>query len=99
MHDSVERAGLGDNVHYFSSTFDALHPRTIDVLLASTSRRFPLFAQLYGQSETGPVVARAYTKLRKKTSDARCVGIPLPGMTAVRVVPCQGTRGSAQRRS
>lgn len=84
------------NVKYFSSTFDALHPRTIDVLLAATNRRLPLFAQLYGQSETGPVVARTYTRRRRKTADARCVGIPLPGMTAVRVVPRDGHAPSAE---
>ena len=77
-------------VKYFSSTFDAIHPRTIDRLLAASRRRFPVFAQLYGQSETGPIVARSYTRRRPEDSDGRCVGIPLPGMTDVRVVSRDG---------
>ncbi|GAA1532424.1 class I adenylate-forming enzyme family protein [Brevibacterium picturae] len=88
-----EREPLG-NVKYFSSTFDALHPRTITTTLAATKRRFPIFAQLYGQSETGPIVARAYTQFRKHDEDARCVGIPFPGMTSVRVTPRNGVRPS-----
>ena len=39
------------NVKYFSSTFDAIHPRTISRLLKSSERRSPLFFQIYGQSE------------------------------------------------
>ncbi|MFC3965631.1 class I adenylate-forming enzyme family protein [Nocardia jiangsuensis] len=78
------------NVKYFSSTFDAIHPRTIHRLLHASRRRFPLFAQLYGQSETGPIVARAFTKWRSEKSDGRCVGIPFPGMTDFRVIGRNG---------
>lgn len=77
-------------VKLFSSTFDAIHPRTVRRLLNATSRRAPLFGQLYGQSEVGPAVVRAFTRRHADTADGRCVGIPFPGMTEVRVVSRDG---------
>jgi acyl-coenzyme A synthetase/AMP-(fatty) acid ligase len=80
------------SVQLFSSTFDAIHPRTIHRLTRASKRRFPLFGQLYGQSETGPVVVRTYTRFRSPTADGRCVGFPFPGMTDIRVVSRDGKR-------
>jgi acyl-coenzyme A synthetase/AMP-(fatty) acid ligase len=77
-------------VRYFSSTFDAIHPRTVHRMLAASAHRFPVFGQLYGQSEVGPVVARAFTRRRALDADGRCVGRPFPGMTGVRVVSRDG---------
>ncbi|MFE4371302.1 AMP-binding protein [Streptomyces sp. NPDC056835] len=74
------------NVKLFSSTFDAIHPRTVHRLLHASRRRAPLFGQLYGQSEVGPTVVRAFTRRRAPDADGRCVGRPFPGMTDVRVV-------------
>lgn len=84
------------NVRLYSSTFDAIHPRTVHRLLRATRRTAPVFGQLYGQSETGPVVARSYTKLRSLEADGRCVGVPFPGMTGVRVVSRDGTPPSKE---
>lgn len=78
------------NVKYFSSTFDAIHPRTVHRLLGASRREHPLFAQAYGQSEVGPIAARTYTKGRGAEADGRCVGVPFPGMTGVRVVSRDG---------
>lgn len=78
------------NVKYFSSTFDAIHPRTVSILLNATKRRNPLFAQAYGQSEVGPIAARTYTRKGGSDFDGRCVGSPFPGMTGVRVVSRDG---------
>jgi acyl-coenzyme A synthetase/AMP-(fatty) acid ligase len=83
------------NVKYFSSTFDAIHPRTVRRLLGASERRSPLFAQLYGQSEVGPVVGRTFSKRRREGQDGRCVGFPFPAMTDVRVVGRNGRRPSA----
>ncbi|MER5749379.1 class I adenylate-forming enzyme family protein [Streptomyces sp. NPDC002088] len=77
-------------VKYFSSTFDAIHPRTVHRLLHASRRRAPLFVQLYGQSETGPVVASAFTRRQTADANGRRVGIPFPGMTDVRVVSRDG---------
>lgn len=78
------------NVKLFSSTFDAIHPRTVHRLLRATRRRAPMFAQLYGQSEVGPVVARSFSARRAPDADGRCVGMAIPGMTEVRVVSRNG---------
>ncbi|MFF4346882.1 class I adenylate-forming enzyme family protein [Streptomyces sp. NPDC001530] len=78
------------NVKLYSSTFDAIHPRTVQRLLGATDRRAPVFGQLYGQSEIGPAVARSFSRRRPAEADGRCVGMPFPGMTDVRVVSRNG---------
>ncbi|GLF92649.1 class I adenylate-forming enzyme family protein [Streptomyces yaizuensis] len=83
------------NVKLFSSTFDAIHPRTVHRLLRATRRRSPVFGQLYGQSEVGPAVVRGFTRRRTPDDDGRCVGMPFPGMTDVRVVSRDGRPPSA----
>lgn len=77
-------------VRIFSGTFDAPHPRTIGRLLAASCRARPLFFQLYGQSETGPVTARWHTARSVAKGDSRCVGLPLPGFTRVRITDDDG---------
>ncbi len=74
----------------FSSTFDAIHPRTVSRLLSGSRQRRPLFAQMYGQSEIGPTIIRGYTLRRHPEADLRCIGIPFPGMTSARVVSRDG---------
>ncbi|GLW70757.1 putative fatty-acid-CoA ligase FadD [Kitasatospora phosalacinea] len=83
------------NVKLFSSTFDAIHPRTVHRLLRATRRRAPYFGQLYGQSEVGPAIVRGFTRRRTLDDDGRCVGVPFPGMTDVRVVSRNGLPPSA----
>ncbi|HZN19827.1 MAG TPA: class I adenylate-forming enzyme family protein [Micromonosporaceae bacterium] len=97
----MEWEGLTDDprrpfasVRYFSSTFDAIHPRTISRLLESSGRRAPLFFQIYGQSEVGPAVGRPYFRRSALRMDGRCVGFPMPGSAKVRVVSRDGKRPS-----
>ncbi|MGR3932832.1 class I adenylate-forming enzyme family protein [Streptomyces sp. BRA346] len=78
------------NVLALSSTFDAIHPRTVQKILGASRRRRPFHLQLYGQSEVGPTVGRATSRRRAMSADGRCVGFPFPGMTAVRVVDRNG---------
>ncbi|WP_329178003.1 MULTISPECIES: class I adenylate-forming enzyme family protein [unclassified Streptomyces] len=78
------------SVKYFSSTFDAIHPRTITRLISSSKRRVPLFFQIYGQSEVGPAVGRPYFSKSVHRTDGRCVGYPMPGCAKVRVVSRNG---------
>jgi acyl-coenzyme A synthetase/AMP-(fatty) acid ligase len=82
------------SVRYFSSTFDAIHPRTISRLLGSSERRAPMFIQLYGQSEVGPAVGRPYFRKSAHRTDGRCIGYPVPGGPRVRVVSRNGKRPS-----
>lgn len=78
------------NVKYFSSTFDAIHPGTMDRLLRASRRRAPLFFQIYGQSECGPLVGRGYTRRNAHKANGRCLGYGMPGLTRFRVVPRDG---------
>jgi acyl-coenzyme A synthetase/AMP-(fatty) acid ligase len=96
----MEWEGLTDDprkpfasVKYFSSTFDAIHPRTISRLVRSSERRAPLFFQIYGQSEVGPAVGRPYFRKSAHRADGR-VGYPMPGCAEVRVVSRDGKRPS-----
>jgi acyl-coenzyme A synthetase/AMP-(fatty) acid ligase len=83
------------SVKYFSSTFDAIHPRTMSRLLKSSDRRGALFFQIYGQSEVGPAVGRAYFRRSAHKVNGRCVGWQMPaGAARVRVVSRDGRRPS-----
>lgn len=84
------------SIKYFSTTFDAIHPRTISRLLKSSLRRAPLFFQIYGQSEVGPAVGRPYFPKSAHRADGRCVGYPMPGCARVRVVSRDGKRPSSK---
>lgn len=83
-------------VKYVSSTFDAIHPRTVAKLLGASRRRRPAQLQLYGQSEVGPTVGRVTSRRHTTKVDGRCVGFPFPGMTSVRVVPRDGHEPTAR---
>ncbi|MFC0437581.1 class I adenylate-forming enzyme family protein [Kutzneria buriramensis] len=80
------------NVRYYSATFDAVHPRTVETLLGASKRARPLFFQLYGQTETGPVTGTWITRRSLATMDGRCVGWALPGTIRLRVVDADGNR-------
>ncbi|WP_067838441.1 class I adenylate-forming enzyme family protein [Nocardia lijiangensis] len=82
------------SVKYFSSTFDAIHPRTMSRLVDSSERRGALYFQIYGQSEVGPAVGRAYVRKSAHRADGRCVGWAMPGCAKVRVVSRDGSRPS-----
>lgn len=82
------------SVKYFSTTFDAIHPRTMSRLLRSSERRGALFFQIYGQSEVGPAVGRPYFRNSAHRANGRCVGWAMPGCAKVRVVSRDGKRPS-----
>lgn len=83
------------SVKYFSSTFDAIHPGTVNRLLRASDHPHPVFFQIYGQSEVGPAAGRPYLKLSRDTFNGRCVGWPMPfGCARVRVVSRDGGRPS-----
>jgi acyl-coenzyme A synthetase/AMP-(fatty) acid ligase len=84
------------NVKALSSTFDAIHPRTVLKILGASRRRRPVHVQLYGQSEIGPTVGRVTAKRRTAAADGRCVGFKFPGMTAIRVVERNGQPPTAE---
>ncbi|MEX1656955.1 class I adenylate-forming enzyme family protein [Streptomyces pseudovenezuelae] len=85
------------SVKVFSSTFDAIHPGTMSKLLKASNRPGALFFQIYGQSEVGPAVGRAYFRHSAHKANGRCVGWAMPmGAARVRVVSRDGKRPTAQ---
>ncbi|MGA5449231.1 class I adenylate-forming enzyme family protein [Streptomyces umbrinus] len=79
-------------VRSYGSTFDAIHPRTVQRLLGASNRRSPWLMQLYGQSETGPVAFQWYTRRSAARADGRRVGIGIPGFTRTRIADSEGRR-------
>lgn len=79
------------DVRLFISTFDAMHPPAVRSLLGASRRRVPLWMQGWGQSETGPLTFRFFTR-RALAAPAgrhpttRNLGRPVPGRVALRVV-------------
>jgi fatty acid CoA ligase FadD22 len=83
---------------YFNS-FDAMHPRTIQALLDASKRKFPVWLQCYGMTETQVVSVRPYTRgsfARLKGRDTRSVGWEVPGIRARIADPETGKRRSDQ---
>jgi acyl-coenzyme A synthetase/AMP-(fatty) acid ligase len=96
-HLADDPRGPFETVKVFSSTFDAIHPGTMSRLLKSSKRRGALFFQIYGQSEVGPAVGRAYLRRSAHKANGRCVGWQMPlGAAKVRVVARDGKRPTAQ---
>ncbi|MEW2519204.1 class I adenylate-forming enzyme family protein [Actinacidiphila alni] len=83
---------------YFNS-FDAMHPRTIQAMLDASKRKFPVWLQCYGMTETEVVSVRPYTRgsfARLKGRDLRSVGWEVPGIRARIADPETGKRRSDQ---
>jgi acyl-coenzyme A synthetase/AMP-(fatty) acid ligase len=80
------------NVRVLISTFDAIHPRTVRVLLGAAGRKNAVLFQSYGQTETGPITQKMYKRRDLETFDGREVGRPFPGMTKVRILDSDGRK-------
>lgn len=78
------------SVKYLHSTFDAVNKGTMLKYLRASAHRMPVYLQVYGQSECGPMVLRAHTRTTLRFSDARWMGIGMPKLTRVRVVDGEG---------
>ena len=79
-------------IRTYFNTFDAIHPRTVRTFLNASKRRGPLWVQVWGQSEVGPVSPGIYSRRRLNraigadssvTSDN---GRPFPFLTRIKVV-------------
>lgn len=73
----------------FMNTYDAIHPPTVRHYLNASRRRYPLWMQGWGQTETGPLTFRFLTRgsvAATRGSNLRDVGKPIPIRTRLRVV-------------
>lgn len=79
-----------EHVRMYANTFDAIHVRTVRAFLEASQRRFPVWVQGWGQSESGPVTVAIHTRRSVRRARRRPVtqnvGFPLPFMTKVRIV-------------
>ena len=79
-------------VRAYLNTFDAIHPPTVRKFMEATDVKRPVWGQVWGQSETGPVAMAVYSrkKIRKNTGAldpvTNNVGRPVPFVTKVKVV-------------
>jgi acyl-coenzyme A synthetase/AMP-(fatty) acid ligase len=82
-------------VERYISSFDAIHPRTVRILLEASDHPNPSFIQAYGQTETGPVTVLMTTRADIREPgrvDSRDVGGVFPGsMTEIRIVDDAGS--------
>ncbi|GLY05399.1 MULTISPECIES: class I adenylate-forming enzyme family protein [Actinoplanes] len=87
---AARRHGPFRDVRLFISTFDAVHPSTVRGYLAASHRRFPLWLQGWGQTETGPLTLRVMTRRsvdrRRLRPTTRHLGWPVPFRTRLKVV-------------
>lgn len=78
------------SIRYYHSTFDAINNATMARFLKASEANEPVFLQVYGQSECGPMILKAHTLDSLKTSDARDMGVGLIGLTEARIADQKG---------
>ncbi|MGX7245428.1 AMP-binding protein [Enterococcus quebecensis] len=78
------------SVRYYHSTFDAINNATMASFLKASEKNKPIFLQVYGQSECGPMILKAHNLESLKTSDARDMGVGLQGLTEARIADKEG---------
>ena len=84
-----EQPFIFESFNYFHSTFDAINKGTMEIFLNASKARNPVFMQVYGQSECGPMIMKFHTRKSVKSLDARNMGVGMPDLTEVRIVDKQ----------
>ncbi|MGH3693825.1 MAG: class I adenylate-forming enzyme family protein [Pseudonocardiaceae bacterium] len=79
------------DVRLYVSTYDAIHPPAVRSFLAASQRPGAMFVHGWGQSETGPLTLRVFTRRALTTRGnrhptTRNQGLPIPGKVGLRVV-------------
>ncbi|MEO5874852.1 MAG: class I adenylate-forming enzyme family protein [Streptosporangiaceae bacterium] len=83
---------LFSRIRTYFNTFDAVHPRTVRTFLNASEHRSPLWVQVWGQSEVGPVSPGIYTRRQMQKAEGRDhsitsnVGRPFPFLVRVKAV-------------
>lgn len=75
---------------YYHSTFDAINNGTMRAFLTASQATDPLFLQVYGQSECGPMIIKAHTLASLEHSNARDMGVGLADLTKARICDEEG---------
>ena len=75
---------------YFHSTFDAINGDTMASFLKAAKANQPVFLQVYGQSECGPMILRAHRLRSLANLEARDMGLGLGDLTEARICDAEG---------
>jgi len=93
----VQLAGWGkmnpklfSSIKYLHSTFDAINKETMATFLNCSKHQRPVFLQIYGQSECGPMIIKKHTRESIKELNAREMGVGMPGLSATRIADENG---------
>ncbi len=78
------------SIRYYHSTFDAINNKTMHTFLKASEKQDPIFLQVYGQSECGPMILKAHTLATLPTDNARDMGIGLGELTKARIADEKG---------
>ncbi|WP_419992791.1 class I adenylate-forming enzyme family protein [Streptomyces boninensis] len=79
-------------VRTYLNTFDAIHPPTVRKFMEASRRKRPMWGQVWGQSETGPVAMAVYSRKQIRENAGALdpvtnnVGRPIPFVTRVKIV-------------
>ncbi len=75
---------------YFHSTFDAINGDSMASFLRAAKANHPVFLQVYGQSECGPMILRAHRLRSLVNLEARDMGQGLGDLTKARICDAEG---------
>lgn len=75
---------------YYHSTFDAINYGTMKAFLDASKALDPIFLQVYGQSECGPMIVRANRLDTIDHTNARNMGVGLGDLTSARIADAEG---------
>lgn len=78
------------SIRYYHSTFDAINIGTLRAFLEASAEQDPVFMQVYGQSECGPMILRYHRLDNLGTVSGRDMGIGLEGYTQARIADAEG---------
>ena len=78
------------SIRYYHSTFDAINNKTMETFLKASQQVDPIFLQVYGQSECGPMILKAHTLESLPTDNARDMGVGLGDLTKARIADEKG---------
>ena len=85
-----DKPELFNATKYFHSTFDAINGDTMASFLKAAKSNHPVFLQVYGQSECGPMILRAHRLRSLANIEARDMGLGLGDLTKARICDAEG---------
>ncbi|MGV3027483.1 AMP-binding protein [Streptococcus hyovaginalis] len=85
-----EKPDVFSSIQFYHSTFDAINKATMKAFLTASKNSQPVFMQVYGQSECGPMILRYHRLEDIDETNARDMGVGLAGYTQARVADEHG---------